>query len=91
MYAYCFDVRTYLAVIISTLLQFSFFFFLHLKREEKEVDPRSVAGLVASLYTAAAVCKCMGTQRLLLLERQLIGLSPTFMWASSEMKRLNQV
>lgn len=43
---------------------FLFFVFLHLRREEKEVDPRAVAGLVASLYTAAAVCKCMGTQRL---------------------------
>lgn len=54
---------------------------------EKEVDPRSVAGLVASLYTAAAVCKCMGTRRLLLLEGQLVRLSPTFTWVSSEMKR----
>lgn len=54
------------------------------------MDPLSVAGLVASLYTAAAVCKCMGTQRLLLLEGQLIGLSPTFMWAFTEMKRPNQ-
>lgn len=55
------------------------------------MDPRSVAGLVASLYTAAAVCKCMGTQRLLLLEGQLILLTPTFMWSHSEMKRPNQV
>lgn len=62
-----------------------------MKGEEKEVDPRTVAGLVASLYTAAAVCKCMGTERLLLLERQLTGLSPTFMRAFLEMKRLNQV
>lgn len=52
------------------------------------MDPRSLAGLVASLYTAAAVCKCMGTQRLLLFEGQLPGLSPAFMWISTEMKRL---
>lgn len=83
-------------VITATLLQFSFFFFfffcfLRLKGEEKEEDPRTVAGLVASLYTAAAVCKCMGTQRLLPLDGQLPRLSPTFVWASSEMNRLNQV
>lgn len=35
-------------------------FFLRPKGREKEVDSHSVAGLVASLYTAAAaVCKCM--------------------------------
>lgn len=76
----------------AVIFTFIFCFFSASERgEEKEVDPRSVAGLVASLYTAAAVCKCMGAARLLLLEGQLAGLSPSFTWASLEMKRQNQV
>lgn len=81
-------------LVATATLQSWLFFSLHLKGgggRKKEVAPRSVAGLVASLYTAAAVCKCMGAQRLLLLEGQLIGLRPTFVRTSSEMKRLNQV
>lgn len=51
------------------------------EEEEEEVDPRSAAGLVAPLYTAAAaaaVCKCVDTASLLLCEghQLLFGLSP---------------